>query len=178
MLALVLGWWLEIPWWTELSWHPTTGFAFLAGVALSLGSWWLFQQAGRWRLLDMEWFMQELMRPLFSRLAPIEIALIAVSSGFAEEALFRGVGVEALGLFSSSLLFGLLHTGHRNLLFMGAWSTLVAGGLGYYYLQTGDLLGCMICHGVTNFTSLGRLAREFSDPSTVPQPSPKLDAGL
>ncbi len=153
-LAALLGYGLGIPWWQSLAWHPNLPLAALVGVSLSLSSWLLFEWAGRLGLLDLDWFMNQLMLPLFGGLRVYHALWIAALSGLAEEALFRGVALPQLGLIGSSLLFGLLHTGDRRLLPMGLWATLVGYGLGLYWLETGDLAGCMVTHASSNLTSL------------------------
>jgi hypothetical protein len=64
-------------------------------------------------------------RPLFASLTVIDISLISLWAGFAEELLFRGVIQAKLGIIAASCLFGCMH-----------WVTpayaIVAAAIGFY----------------------------------------------
>lgn len=158
-LALLLGWLLQTHWWVALSFGEHLFVVGSGGVLLSFLSWKIFHIFSRFQALGLGWMVNEVLLPLLGRVTISEAVLISVASGVAEEALFRGVLIHHLGLIGSSLLFGLLHTGDRRAWFFAIWATLVGGALGYYCLSTGDLAGCMVFHGATNFTSLMLLRR-------------------
>ncbi len=161
--ALLLGWLFGRHWWATLAFGEHLFGVALGGVLLSFLSWKIFHFLGHIRALGLGWMIQEVMVPLLSGVTVAEAVLISTCSGFAEEALFRGTLLPVMGLWGSSLLFGLLHGGDRRAWFFMVWATLVGAGLGYYCQSTGDLAGCMVFHATTNFTSLMML-RSYSPP--------------
>jgi membrane protease YdiL (CAAX protease family) len=81
--------------------------------------------------------------------------LLSAGAGLAEEAFFRGVVQADLGWIPASLLFGLLHTGHREMIPFGLWAAVMGFFLGALYLFTDNLLAPMIAHGLYDFGALG-----------------------
>lgn len=96
-----------------------------------------------------KWF-----RPLFGGLSWPELLLLSAGAGLAEEAFFRGVVQADLGWVPASLLFGLLHTGHRDMIPFGLWAAAMGLFLGGLYLFTGNLLAPMVAHGLYDFGAL------------------------
>ena len=80
--------------------------------------------------------------------------MLAALSGFSEELFFRGLLLPQVGLLWSSVIFGVLHTGSRKLIPMGAWAAVVGALLALVYLKTGNLFIPMVAHGVNNFVSI------------------------
>jgi uncharacterized protein len=95
--------------------------------------------------------------------APItagRVVVFALSSGIAEEALFRGPVQNTLGYVVASVLFALLHGGVSARYI--AWSTfaLVAGlSFGLLADQYASIWPSVIAHVVVNAINLARLAR-------------------
>jgi membrane protease YdiL (CAAX protease family) len=82
-------------------------------------------------------------------------------SGIAEECFFRGILLQEIGPLWSSLIFGLLHTGHRNLASLGAWSALVGMLLCLLYVHTGNLAAPIAMHCLNNL--LAFIFLKYSD---------------
>ncbi|HXE73719.1 MAG TPA: CPBP family intramembrane glutamic endopeptidase [Candidatus Nitrosotenuis sp.] len=160
ILALAWGALARIPWWQRYHWDLWVPAALVAGLALSRMSLLLFRALRGVPWLHTEWVERELLGPLFRGLSPGGALVVALASGIAEEALFRGVALPVLGLPASSLLFGLLHTGDRRLVGVGLWATAVGFGLGWLYLATGNLALPTALHAASNFASLYALARQ------------------
>lgn len=139
--------------------HPALSVALALGfsavvVALSRLLEWRFAWARR--------VAQELaavLGPLTRR----EIAVFALASGVAEELFFRGAMQPDLGLWLTSLIFGLAH-GYLDRRFV-PWmvmATAVGFGLGLLAHYTGSLLAPILAHFTINyveFHALDRLAR-------------------
>ena len=82
---------------------------------------------------------------------PIKLLFVlALLSGIAEEALFRGVLVPEAGILASSATFSLLHVGTPG---AAAWSFLMGLVLAALYSFSGNLLLCMAFHAASNLAS-------------------------
>ncbi len=105
---------------------------------------------------------------LLGPMTPLRAVLIGVSSAIGEEILFRGALQPVLGLWITSLLFGLLHgLGDRR---MVGWTlfAIAAGVLfGGLALVTGGVLAPIVGHAVINATQLWRLSGEARESATV-----------
>lgn len=165
LLALVLGWLLDVPFWESLE----LSFADLAlGVAACLPLLVLFAVCVRWPvgpLKSIEQFSDRVIRPLFQTCTMLDLALICVMAGFGEEALFRGLLMPLLERFSgdtwlavglSSLLFGIMHPITRTYVVL---ATGVGVYLGTIYAFNDNLLVVMVAHGLYDFVALAYLAR-------------------
>ncbi len=107
------------------------------------------------------------MRQLVEELAPIvapfdagRVLTLAICSGVAEEALFRGPCQHTLGYVVTSVLFALLHGGFSRRYI--AWSTfaLVAGlSFGLLVQAYGSVWPAVLAHIVVNAINLRRLGR-------------------
>ncbi len=82
------------------------------------------------------------------------IVLIALSAGVGEEMLFRGVLQPHLGLWWTSLLFGLAHPLSLAYILYAALAGLILGGL---VEATGALLPAIVCHTVVDAILLYKL---------------------
>ena len=106
---------------------------------------------------------EQLARSLAAVLGPLTLAecwLLALVSGIAEEAFFRGALQPQLGLAAASLLFGAAHFIPRRELF--AWTPFaIAAGflLGWLYDATGSLLAPVVAHAGINGVNLRRLTQ-------------------
>lgn len=122
----------------------------------------------RWAIHRVEWARQlkRDLRELLGVLLPDEMVVLAIASSLGEEAFFRGALLPALGrggLFTSSLVFALLHLGPLSRFpRMLPWTissfvtALVLGGL---FLVTGNLVAPVMAHFLVNFVNL-RLVTE------------------
>jgi uncharacterized protein len=101
-------------------------------------------------------------RGIVGELPARQAALMAVASGIAEEALFRGVLQPTLGLFIGAAIFGLLHIGPTPRFL--PWTIMAFGSgllFGAMVHWTGDLVGATVAHATVNFLNLKYLgARE------------------
>lgn len=103
------------------------------------------------------------------KLHPVECAWVALLSGIGEEALFRGAMQPVLGLFATSLVFGLLHAPLRRELVPWTVFAILAGVvLGALYEATDALLAPVTAHVIVNAVNLRRLTRDLDDPSPPP----------
>lgn len=120
--------------------------AAAAVVALSA----LLTSATRWGEALAQ-ALAEILGPLSTR----SCLLLALASGVAEEALFRGALQPLVGLSAASVLFGLAHLVPRRELLPWTGFTLLAGfGLGALYAWTGNLLAPVVAHFGVNAVNL------------------------
>lgn len=140
----------------EVRWLAHAALGLAAGGLVIAGSAWLTGrvEAG-----------ERLARALAEALGPLrpgQAWLLALASGIAEEAFFRGALQPVAGLWLASLLFALAHFVPRRELWL--WSVfsgaagLLLGGL---YEATGNLLAPTVAHVVVNGVNLNRLVREY-----------------
>jgi membrane protease YdiL (CAAX protease family) len=101
-------------------------------------------------------------------LSPIELhhaVILAALSGLAEETFFRAVLQPVLGLWTTSIFFGLLHYPMNRR--MVPW-TLIATVMGFLfgvvYETTGSLLAVALAHGLINFFELLEITRDQVTP--------------
>ncbi len=116
-------------------------------------------------------------RELLGPLRPWEIAVFALTSGIAEELFFRGAMQPILGLWASSLVFGILHVGPSRTFVPWTLSALAVGLLlGALFAATGELIGPMVAHVLINYENLhfiegfdpvGQHGRRIEPPSLV-----------
>lgn len=109
---------------------------------------------------------QALARALAEAIGPLrtrDCLVLALSSGIAEEALFRGALQPRVGLVWASLLFGLAHLAPRRELLPWSLFSLAAGFLlGGLYAATGNLVAPVVAHVLVNAVNLRRLSRDFA----------------
>jgi membrane protease YdiL (CAAX protease family) len=100
------------------------------------------------------------------RLGARECWLLALASGVAEEAFFRGAMQPRLGLVATSLVFALAHFAPRRDLWPWTAFSLVAGlALGALFEATGNLVAPVVAHVVVNGVNLRILVREYLEPA-------------
>lgn len=122
-------------------------------------------------------------RSLLGPLTGGEIAVFAITSGIAEEMLFRGAMQPAFGLLLSGLVFGLVHVGpRRGFLAWTVWATVMGWVFGALYALTGELLAPMLAHFLINYENLHfidaydptRRDRKDGDDAAQGPPPPRL----
>ena len=102
-------------------------------------------------------------------LAPRECWILALASGLAEEAFFRGALQPVVGLVAASVLFAGAHFVPRRDLAPWSAFSLVAGLLlGWLYLATGNLTAPVVAHVLVNGVNLNRLVREHASANPPP----------
>ncbi len=100
---------------------------------------------------------------LIGLLGPVSVSgalLLSALAGFAEELLFRGALWPALGLWGTSLLFGLVHTlPRRSLALYPLFAAVVGLLLGLLRSGSGSVLPAMIAHAAIDAANLLWLSR-------------------
>jgi membrane protease YdiL (CAAX protease family) len=100
---------------------------------------------------------------LLGRLSLAECLVLAVLSGVAEEAFFRGALQPLVGLVAASLAFGLVHLVPRRELLPWTGFAVAAGFLlGALFEATGDLVAPIVAHTAVNAVNLRRLSRDYA----------------
>jgi hypothetical protein len=108
--------------------------------------------------------LAERLAALIGRPSGGQIALLALSSGIAEEAFFRGALQPRVGLVAASLLFGLAHFApRRELLPWTAFSVVAGFLLGGLFEATGNLVAPIVAHVGINGVNLTLLVRRHGD---------------
>jgi len=164
LLALALGWWLDVePFerlalnWRGLAW----GIAATAPLVLAL-AWCL-----RTRLppvVRLVRIVEQRLAPLFGGSGPAAIVLLALLAGIGEETLFRGVIQTALAarLFPwvaialTAALFGIAHWVTPTYALLAA---IVGAYLGTLLLVSGNLLVPIVAHALYDVVALALLVR-------------------
>jgi membrane protease YdiL (CAAX protease family) len=77
----------------------------------------------------------------------LQIFLLCLVAGVAEEMLFRGALQQKIGIWPAAVLFGLLHAYGRLYV---AVAIFAGAGLGYLYLYTGSLAAVAAAHALYN----------------------------
>lgn len=164
ILALVVGYWLNVPVLADLRWDLS---AVAWGVVATIPMWCLFWVLVTWPMGPFAIIKKILDDTLLVFLRPchtIDLAMISLVAGVGEEMLFRGLlqgwlasvwGVYP-ALVIASVVFGLGH-------FITPTYALFAGLLGAYlgglWLVSGNLLAPILAHGLYDFFALVYLLR-------------------
>jgi len=91
--------------------------------------------------------LQRELRAIVGDLSPRELTWLALLSGFAEELFFRGAMQPVLGLWLTSLIFGVVHVGPRRVfLAWSLWAFVMGVLLGAIFELTGVLWGAVLAH--------------------------------
>jgi hypothetical protein len=156
---------LGLPPWLE----PLVGV--VVGLLLGLAVVRLTQRAvtpWRWGpAVRLHQGLRELLGVADQPLCEADVLALAGSSAIAEELLFRGLLVPAIGLLASSLVFGLLHYAPRRR-GMLAWipmAVLMGLALGGLFVAVGGLSAPIAAHFVINYKNLNFVNRY--DPSVA-----------
>lgn len=101
-----------------------------------------------------DFYLQLVLKPLLL----LDIIWLGLLPGMSEELLFRGVmlpavGLNAMGLVATSMLFGVLHLSGPQQWPYVVWASVVGLILGFSAIATGNLLVPIIAHVVTNLAS-------------------------
>ncbi len=92
--------------------------------------------------------------PLFKHLDLLSIVAIAIISGLAEEMFFRGVLQANIGLWLSSLFFGVAHIWRKTAVLYGIYASVIGLFFGGLYLWSGSLWVPILAHIVNNFVAI------------------------
>jgi membrane protease YdiL (CAAX protease family) len=107
---------------------------------------------------------QRLAQTLRAALGPLSLGecwLLALLSGVAEEAFFRGALQPQVGLLAASLLFGAAHFVPRRELWLWTGFSIAAGLLlGWLFEATGNLVAPVVAHAAINGVNLRLLTRQ------------------
>jgi membrane protease YdiL (CAAX protease family) len=131
----------------------TAGLACASGLAL-VQYWFLRHAPDRGPIRALRQVYRTTLRPLFGRLAPVDIGVISLFAGVCEELLFRGVVQAAWGWAAASLLFGLCHLGGRETWALGIWAAGTGALLGWLAIATDGLVAPMVAHAVYDALAL------------------------
>lgn len=148
--------------WLGLTFPASTLAALGAGLAVAVAvvaGTRVSVRRARWaRQLHVQF--RELLGPLTAS----EIAVFALTSGIAEEMLFRGAMQPSIGIVWSSLIFGAVHIGPmRRFWVWTVWATAMGFVFGALYAATGELLAPVVAHLVINYENMHFI--ESYDPS-------------
>ena len=158
-VTLLLAWWQgRLPDLFPSPVWPRTGVNLLIGGVLAAGV--LSAGAAFRGTFDWARRLEDEFRFVLGDLGPREALVLAVSSGVAEEAFFRGLMQPAFGLPLTSIVFGLLHyPANRRLIPWTVIAIVLGFVLGIVYLETASLLAVAFAHGSINFVELLNLGR-------------------
>ena len=99
--------------------------------------------------------------PVLHGVGPLEALVLALSSGLAEEAFFRGALQPWLGLVPAALVFGLAHVPvTRRLRVWPLFAFVVGLGLGWLSRAGGTWLGAGVAHAMVNYLNVRWIAKD------------------
>jgi len=139
------------------------GVAPLLGTALGLAAAAAMIGVSR-RVERTQWgdAMGRALAELVGKRSLRDCIVLAVVSGVAEEAFFRGVLQPALGWLLASLVFGLVHFVPKRALLPWTGFALAAGlVLGALFESTGNLVAPIVAHVGINAVNLRRLVLRY-----------------
>lgn len=155
LAASVVMTWLWGDWATWFPQREAWGYGLdvvlglLLGVAIVLLSQWITPKFRSGRLLTRE-FAQ-----MFGPIGSKEIAILALSSGIAEEALFRATLQPWIGWIAASLLFGLLHVNtKKEYLYWTAFALLFGFLIGGLVELRQGLVFPTVAHVTVNYCNM------------------------
>ena len=100
---------------------------------------------------------------LLGRRSLVECVVLALASGFAEEAFFRGALQPQVGLVAASLIFGVVHfVPRREFLPWTAFSVAAGFLLGWLFDITGNLVAPVVAHTTINAVNLWLLSNRHA----------------
>jgi len=100
---------------------------------------------------------------VLGRRSPLECVALALASGVAEEAFFRGALQPHIGLVAASILFGAVHFVPRRELLPWTGFAVAAGFLlGWLFDTTGNLVAPIVAHVTINAVNLWLLTSRYA----------------
>ena len=164
LLAAAIGWrgWADRvgPWQSATPPSFEFGFAVRLGAGLAFGAllivlsrvWTARSAAGQALAAEIG--------AVVAGISTAQAVFLALISGIAEEAFFRGALQPQVGWLWASLLFGMAHFHPRRELRVWSLSAAIAGlGFGALFDATGDLVAPAAAHALVNAVNLRWLAR-------------------
>ena len=110
------------------------------------------------------------LQPAVRGISEKNVVVLGALGGASEELFFRGLLTMTLGLWLSSLAFGLLHQAPgRARWIWAAWATVMGFFFGLIFLATGSLLGSIVSHIAINVVNL-----RFLRDTDLEPPKPRL----
>lgn len=154
--AVAIAWWRDAP-----LFEAAPGVEVIAGplpslvlgvlvASLTVGLTRVLTERTAWaRALRVEF------RAILRGAGPLDVALLALASGTAEELFFRGALQPWLGLLVASLAFGLVHLGPSRVFWpWTAWALVMGLVLGALTWATGSVVGAIVAHVAINWLNL------------------------
>jgi len=136
---------------------PTDAVWMLRGVGLGLATSLFVVIFSRLISHYFEW-ARALEREFAKMLGPLswmQVLGLALFSGVGEEMFFRGAMQPSLGIYATTIIFGLCHIGPSRTYIPWTLMALVLGGvLGWYFDKTGALIAPMTSHIFINLINL------------------------
>jgi uncharacterized protein len=138
----------------------------ILGALMSLSSMFLAKQAVKYKdrfkfLASFDEMVSSMLQPLFKDVTPIDIGLIALSSGFCEEIFFRGVLQTQFGLVIAAIIFGLVHFAGPKYMFYMFWAMGAGLFLGALFQFSQILWIPIVAHIVNNLVSITMIRYEI-----------------
>jgi membrane protease YdiL (CAAX protease family) len=136
------------------------GADFALGLAAAAGVIILSDQLTRRTRIGAE--LAAALAAVLGRRTPLECVALALVSGIAEEAFFRGAMQPDLGLVATSILFGAVHFVPRREFLPWTLFAIAAGFLlGGLFDATGNLVAPIVAHVGINAVNLWLLTRRY-----------------
>jgi membrane protease YdiL (CAAX protease family) len=156
---------------TTAWWDRLTGLgSFAAVLSLGLGGLVALATIRMTRAMGRAEWARALhadLRPITHGLGDGPILVMALASGVGEELFFRGWLTPLVGVFFSSLAFGVLHQVRGRARWAWVlWATLMGVAFATLYQVTGSLAGPVLAHVAINFANLKYLRDH--DPEAKP----------
>ncbi len=99
-------------------------------------------------------------RPLFANARFMDLVLISLIAGFAEEMLFRGILQARFGIIVASVIFGLAHSVTPAYVLI---ATVMGFYIGYVFKESGNILVPIQLHFIYDLLALVYLRYSFKD---------------
>ncbi len=129
------------------------GYSLLSGVAIALIVFGL--GAVLRRTTDWAKTFEREFAPVVNVFGYMQVPVLAFVSAAGEELFFRGALQEGLGLYTSALLFGLIHIPWKKLMWPWPIFALVLGlAFGFIVRWTGSLYGPFLGHFLINLVNI------------------------
>jgi membrane protease YdiL (CAAX protease family) len=122
----------------------------------------------RWLVRHTRWArrLHKTLRGHLLGATPQRLVVLAGSSALAEELVFRAALLPTIGVFASSLVFGLLHVSSRETYFgWMLWASLMGLVFAALFVYSGTLLAPIVAHAAINYGNM-RYVCAF-DPSHI-----------